>query len=132
MLGFPLSLLFFMDQNIAESMVNSPDNKLVKVITLLIIITSDSDCGLSLSHIIMAIFRLLALATLKRTVQYSQSLPESLSEVPTLVRVFTGHLLPLGHVGCWLSQHSSLHLLPALDARCPPPLPSPRQSPGRH
>ena len=31
MLGFPLSLLFFMDQNIAESMVNSPDNKLVKV-----------------------------------------------------------------------------------------------------
>ena len=30
MLGFPLSLLFFMDQNIAESMVNSPDNKLVK------------------------------------------------------------------------------------------------------
>ena len=65
MLGFPLSLLFFMDQNIAESMVNSPDNKLVKVITLLIIITSDSDFGLSLSHIIMAIFRLLA--TLKRT-----------------------------------------------------------------
>ena len=31
LLGFPLSLLFFMDQNIAESMVNSPDNKLVKV-----------------------------------------------------------------------------------------------------
>ena len=30
MLGFPLSLLFFMDQNIAESMVNSPDNKLMK------------------------------------------------------------------------------------------------------
>jgi hypothetical protein len=30
LLGFPLSLLFFMDQNIAESMVNSPDNKLVK------------------------------------------------------------------------------------------------------
>jgi hypothetical protein len=30
LLGFPLSLLFFMDQNIAESMVNSPDNKLIK------------------------------------------------------------------------------------------------------
>jgi hypothetical protein len=30
LLGFPLSLLFFMDQNIAESMVNSPDNKLLK------------------------------------------------------------------------------------------------------
>ena len=30
MLGFPLSLLFFMDQNISAAMVNSPDNKLVK------------------------------------------------------------------------------------------------------
>nr|AKN21411.1 slc4a-5 [Schmidtea mediterranea] len=29
-LGFPLSLLFFMDQNIASSMVNSPSNKLKK------------------------------------------------------------------------------------------------------
>ncbi len=30
LLGFPLSLLFFIDQNISESMVNSPDNKLLK------------------------------------------------------------------------------------------------------
>ncbi len=29
-LGFSLSLLFFMDQNISAAMVNSPDNKLVK------------------------------------------------------------------------------------------------------
>jgi sodium borate transporter 11 len=28
-LGFCLSLLFFMDQNISQSMVNSPDNKYV-------------------------------------------------------------------------------------------------------
>jgi len=28
-LGFCLSLLFFMDQNIAGAMVNSPDNRLV-------------------------------------------------------------------------------------------------------
>jgi sodium borate transporter 11 len=34
LLGFPLSLLFFMDQNIAESMVNSPDNKLLKGILM--------------------------------------------------------------------------------------------------
>ena len=29
-LGFSLSLLFFMDQNISAAMVDSPDNKLVK------------------------------------------------------------------------------------------------------
>jgi sodium borate transporter 11 len=28
-MGFSLSLLFFMDQNISEAMVNSPDNKYV-------------------------------------------------------------------------------------------------------
>jgi hypothetical protein len=35
LLGFPLSLLFFIDQNISESMVNSPDNKLLKGIQTL-------------------------------------------------------------------------------------------------
>ena len=33
-LGFSLSLLFFMDQNISAAMVNNPENKLLKVIAM--------------------------------------------------------------------------------------------------